>query len=546
MAKKKMERVARFSLAAITLGIGLGLAGCQTNRSDNIVVEENETTPNEARRVPSQAYQPEPLNTADEPAPAPRMTGTCRPVAPGPDFGISSLAFPTGDADTSAIMLHQVMPLQVRRGAPFEMEYQVCNLTDGTLQNVMVMLESVDNLRIISSDPEARTSGGNTTMSIGDLAPRSTRIITVVAEADRIGMSTNCISVAYNNVLCAATEVVEPSIELAKTATPRVLLCEPITLTYRVSNTGTGPAENVTITDTLPRGLQVNGRNNVNIPVGTLMAGESRDATVTAEAVSTGTFGSRASASSNDLTANSGEPETVVVQPVLEITCESEEFEYLGRNASYTFTIRNTGDGPANNAQLAANFPAGTRFVRATGGGTATAGRATWSMGTLAAGAERSVELVLTSDVLANLRVNAQATAFCADAVSTTCETEIRGIPALLLEVVDVNDPVEIGEQTTYVIRVTNQGSAPGRNIRIVCERPEQQEFISAGGATSASTAGRTISFAPVASLAPKAVAEWTVTVRAAGEGDVRFGVEMTSDTLRSPVIETESTNLYR
>ena len=52
--------------------------------------------------------------------------------------------------------------------------------------------------------------------------------------------------------------------------------------------------------------------------------------------------------------------------------------------------------------------------------------------------------------------------------------------------------------------------------------------------------------FSPLASLAPKAKAEWRVVVRAADEGDVRFAVEMTSDELTSPVRETEATNLYR
>ena len=54
-----------------------------------------------------------------------------------------------------------------------------------------------------------------------------------------------------------------------------------------------------------------------------------------------------------------------------------------------------------------------------------------------------------------------------------------------------------------------------------------------------------TITFNPVASLAPGAQASWDLVVRATGEADVRFAVEMTSDTFTRPVRETESTNLY-
>ncbi|MEM8834881.1 MAG: hypothetical protein AAGD00_03570 [Planctomycetota bacterium] len=537
MVQKKMERVARLTMAAVALGMGFGLAGCKTDRSGDFV-----GTDREARQEASNDYQPEPVGS--EPAPV-RVRGIYEPN-PGPGFGVTGLAFPTGDVESSALMLYQVMPMQVRRNSGFDVEYHVHNLTDGTLQNVMVMLESTDNLNIRSSDPQATTSGGSTNFNIGDLAPRSTRIITINAEADRVGIASNCISVSYNNILCAATEVVEPAIEIAKTATPRVLLCEPITLTYRVTNTGTGPAENVTVSDTLPRCIEVNGRNSVSIPVGTLMAGESRDVSVVAEATCTGTFGSSASAMSGDLSASSGQPETVVVQPVLEIECEARDFQFLGRNATYTFTVRNTGDGEARDARISASIPGNTTMVRASDGGSAAGGNVNWSLGTLGPNQSRSVELVLGSSTASTARVTARAEAFCAEPVSTSCETEFRGIPAILLEVVDVTDPVEVGQQTTYIIRVTNQGTADDTNVRIVCELPAAQQFVSAGGATSASTRGNTISFAPVARLAPKAVVEWSIIVRANDEGDVRFGAELTSDNLTSPVIETESTNLYR
>ena len=52
-------------------------------------------------------------------------------------------------------------------------------------------------------------------------------------------------------------------------------------------------------------------------------------------------------------------------------------------------------------------------------------------------------------------------------AKSSSCTTEVVGVPAILLEVVDVEDPVEVGKEAVYDIKVTNQGSAIGTNIRI-------------------------------------------------------------------------------
>ena len=62
----------------------------------------------------------------------------------------------------------------------------------------------------------------------------------------------------------------------------------------------------------------------------------------------------------------------------------------------------------------------------------------------------------------------ATAQAKCASAVTAVAQTEFSGLSALLLECVDVTDPIEVGQQETYIITVTNQGSANDKNIKIV------------------------------------------------------------------------------
>ena len=133
----------------------------------------------------------------------------------------------------------------------------------------------------------------------------------------------------------------------------------------------------------------------------------------------------------------------------------------------------------------------------------------------------------------------------CAKPVSTTCTTKISGIPAILLEVIDIEDPIEVGKTETYQIEVTNQGSATDTGIRIACELEAAQEFVSGSGATAVSGQGRTITMAPLAALPPKEKAVWRVVVKATNAANVRFKVTMMSDQLTRPVEETESTNQY-
>src|SRR5262249_36601485 len=143
----------------------------------------------------------------------------------------------------------------------------------------------------------------------------------------------------------------------------------------------------------------------------------------------------------------------------------------------------------------------------------------------------------------------ATVTAVCGEGVASV-STEIKGIPGILLEVVDQSDPIEIGQNETYSIMVTNQGSEDCTNVKIQATVPDQMEFVSAGGATTGQVAGQVVTFAPLPALAPAARATWTVVAKGkdtAGNdtADVRFKVIMTGDQLTSPVEETESTHIY-
>lgn len=497
---------------------------------------------------------PAPQQT-EAPAAQPQVRRTAAPVRSnncnyspnaGAGMGVSSMAFPTGDAASSALMLHTVMPAQVRRGAEFGYEYHVTNITGGTLQNVAVTLESQSNLDVISATPAAMSGAAGNTWAIGDLGPCETQVIRVSARANDTGTAGNCVSVSYNNSLCAITQVVDPELTVAKTATPRVLRCDPITLTYEVCNPGTGVASGVVIRDTLPNGLTVNGSRTVEIPVGDLAAGECATREVVAMAASTGEFCSPAAARSGEgLTASSGEPCTVVVAPMLEIACNARDRQYINRNSEYEFTVSNNGDGVAANTVVNISLPAGAEFVSGSNGAMPTGNTVAFQVGNLRPGASETVSVTLKARTAGDFRVGATASGNCAEPVSTQCETNFRGIPAILLEVVDLVDPVEIGTTTTYRITVTNQGSAADTNVQVTCVLPDEEEFVNATGATGNSINGKTITFNPVASLAPGAQASWDLVVRATGEADVRFAVEMTSDSFTRPIRETESTNLY-
>jgi len=189
--------------------------------------------------------------------------------------------------------------------------------------------------------------------------------------------------------------------------------------------------------------------------------------------------------------------------------------------------------------------PAGATFKSATAGGTLSGNEIIWRVGDQAPKATKELCATLVAANPTSLNFTARARGACADQVTTTCQTKVVGIPAVLLEVVDLEDPIEVGGTETYVVKVTNQGSAPDTGIKIVCTLEDEQQFVSGSGSTAVSASGNSITMAPLASLAPKDVATWRVNVKAVKAKNIRFSVSMTSDNLTRPVTETESTNQY-
>lgn len=509
-----------------------------------------EAAPPPAKPVVVAKAQPEAKSEAkSEPATKPAAKSTTPPPAARSGTSVAELAFPTGDRASSAILLRQTTPSEMRVGREYDYTIDVINLTSGDLQNVVVNLENSSNVQILSSNPNSvKSPDGDLAWMLGDLPGGATKTITIRAKAQGVGVASNCLSVVYANVLCASTTVVEPSLQLAKTATPEVCgTCEEIKLAYTVKNPGTGLAEGVVIKDSLPAGLTtLDGKSAVEINVGDLASGAERTFNVTAKASKAGSYASAASASGGaGLAAQSGNPATVVKQPALTVTCDANNRVFVGRDITYRFTVKNTGTCAATAAAVRAAVPGGTQFVSADNGGKLEAGSVVWRMPSVAAGQTANVSMTVRPGGVGSAAVTATASAECIDAASTNCATEVAGIPAILLEVVDTIDPVEVGKETVFIVTATNQGSATDRNVKVVATLPASMTFVSGTGASAVSASGQVVTMSPVATLAPGAKAEWRLTVRAAKAEDARSRWEMTSEQFKTAVTETESTYLF-
>ena len=491
----------------------------------------------------------EPVAAEPEPAltPEPAPTGGCPSVSVSGDTRTSVQLFPTGDRRSSVLMVKTKTAQEAMVGQEFDHTVEVANLTDCKLYNVVVEETFPDSLKLKASSPQARFEGGRATWNVGDLAPRSRESIKARLVSAEAGTYEHCVMVDYDTAMCQTVLVVAPELQVRKNMPESVLLCDSIPITLKVGNTGTGTIRDVTVTDKLPNGMRsMDGRQSVTYNIPSLAGGQTETLSFRAKAAKTGKFTNTVNARSASGLSDEASAAVTVHQPVLAIAKKGTETQFAGRNLSYDIMVKNTGDAPAANLMVRDPLPQGTDFVSASDGGRVSAGQVVWNLGSLAAGKQADMTLKLKAMTVGTVRNKVTASATCADAVSATATSNVVGIPAILLEVVDVEDPIEVGDVETYIITVTNQGTQADRNIKIVCTLPAEQSFVAAGGATDGSADGKTVTFAPLDRLAPKAEAQWTVKAKAEKTNTIRFRVEMTSDFLKPPPVEeTEATNQY-
>ncbi len=450
-----------------------------------------------------------------------------------------------------AIGIAKSAPATAVVGETFRYDIVVQAGGDTASRGVTVTDTLPKGLAYVSSAPAAKVSGRSLSWSLGDMAAGTRKTITVDVRAERTGKFHNCAQVAAEKGSlkaedCADTVVTAPNLALKKTATPKVLKCEPIEYTFTVTNSGDAVAKDVRIVDQLPKGLRTkDGKDSLSFRVAELGPGQSRTFRATVEADRKGRFENTATATAAGGLKAQAKAQTVVVEPALKVVKTGPDRRFIGRPITWDITVTNTGDGEARDTVLVDDLPAGVEFRSATGGGQASGRTVTWSLGTLAPGASRKVSVTAMPTAAGRLRNVATAQAFCAGAVADTHETSVEGIPAILLEVVDLDDPVEVGGNIRYTITVTNQGSADANDIVITAMLPAEVQYVAGNGPTQASAAGQTVRFAPLARLAPKAKATYQVTVKAVKAKDIRFKVSMVSAQSKEPVEETESTYIY-
>jgi uncharacterized repeat protein (TIGR01451 family) len=341
----------------------------------------------------------------------------------------------------------------------------------------------------------------------------------------------------------------EPKLVLKAGNPERIYLGDVATLSLTVSNPGDGPADHVRIVAQVPDGLEHSRGKTFEQDLGCLAPGEHRTVQVVCLAKTSGLQNIDCTATA-DAGLNAHDVGKVeVVMPKLNIAVTGPKLRYLERHAKYDVVVTNPGTAPAHNVSVVQQLPQGFKFVAASSGGRHDGGARTvsWFVGDLQPGESREVDVELIPTAAGDQVQKIVASAARGLRAESEITTRVEGLSALLMELVDTDDPVEVGAETAYEIRVTNTGSKNETNLELVCSLPEKMEFRSARCAAGCKyrVEGREVIFEPLPSLAPRADVVYRVVVRGIAPGDLRFRARIRADGLTEPVLREESTKVY-
>ena len=228
---------------------------------------------------------------------------------------------------------------------------------------------------------------------------------------------------------------------------------------------------------------------------------------------------------------------------------DGPHLKYTGRVNTYAVKVSNPGDAPAKHIVVRYQMPKTYKFVSASDGGRLDVATrtVTWQWDELRPEATRSVQLRLEA------LHGYPARHFCSVTADDGLHAEDSfggnmggGIPALLIEVVDREDPVVVGGIAVYEVRVTTTGSEPFTNVRLQTQIPPGMGLKHIEGPLAYQVAGNEVTFAAIEKLGRKEdlIFHIECNVLSVASERVRFKATLDTDELPDPLIEMESTRV--
>jgi uncharacterized repeat protein (TIGR01451 family) len=461
------------------------------------------------------------------------------------------------------LRLEVTTPPQVVVGLECRCEVRLRNVGTNSVNQVVLEDEVPEGANYVGSDPPAQVQGRKLRWDIGPLEAGSEKHLVIRL----VPLQEGSLRLRPVVSLAAGVEkvlrVTRPRVQLQLSGPQQCRVGEEITWTIQLHNSGSGPAHNLLVQAQLSEGLRHTQGATIEAQIPVLAAGESKTLPLRVTAVAPGMHQCRILAVATAHGEVTAQAAIRIVEPRLELRVHGPSKCLVRAETVYEIVLSNPGSAETEPLALYIQLPQWLDFVQAGDGGTYQPDQryVVWQLPSLAAGASRSIGIKLraTAPGEGTLRCLAQTLPPVVPGAAAPPPSSRRtlqaksewpvraeGVPALRFEVFDLEDPVLVGQEAVYEIRLLNQGTSPCQQIQLVALLPEGAEYKGSSGPTAIRQEENRLIFAPLANLPVRGEAIYRLRIRGTVAGDARLRVQLSYDSIRAPVIKEESTQFIQ
>ncbi len=447
-----------------------------------------------------------------------------------------------------AITIEKFAPAEIQVGKPATFEMVVRNVGQIPAQHVIVTDHIPAGTQLADVKPQpAQGSDGSLVWQLGTMQPGDETTITVQVMPQTEGEIGSTAHVTFAAQATSRSICTRPQLTIEHTAPTKVLIGESLAMGITIANPGTGPATGVMIEENVPDGLSHVAGAELEYEVGTLRPGESKRMELSLRAEKPGIIENTIVVRGEGNLNATHKVQIEVVAPQLQVDVNGPKKRFLERQATYAVSVANPGTAAARNVDLVAYLPRGMRFVEAESQGQYDQSQHAvfWSLEELPPSKAGSVKLTTMPIEPGEQRLRIEARADLGLAVAGEQIVQVEQSAELLHSVKDADEVIEVGSETTYLIKVSNVGTKAATNVRVAALLPPEIKGTAGEGPTKATGDATRILFEPLAKLNPQEEVIYKVQAQGVAPGDHIVRVQLSSDEWPTPVTREESTRVY-
>ena len=223
----------------------------------------------------------------------------------------------------------------------------------------------------------------------------------------------------------------------------------------------------------------------------------------------------------------------------------------VGETAEFTITVTNTGSRTLTNLNVVDSYDPSLSPVQAAEGYRFENNDLVWTIESLEPGKTAPLLGVHCRCLSAAAKACNRVAVIAEDGSKFEDEAclAIRETSAGLgMTVADLRDPVKVGQDFTYEIRVSNAAPTADQQVAVVVTLPTGMMPVELGtsGPGKRTLSGQTVRFDPVAEIRPNETLTYRVRALPQSPGELTIHVELTSQNQPQPITVEESTKVFQ